>query len=259
MLGSVISRRIFQITNTPLVRSTSQINIQKLESEQTAEVVEDDETRKKEENLQLKRNKSRLSEVHYRMLHEENPYPEPKLWHHGTISYMRKAYGKYGAASGFDPSLCWPIKEELQESIEYEKVKYPFTVPQLIEEAKNKREEKEKLKLQRQQQVAENMQKLEQWKRDLQAKIEKSQSEAMEAKLRKERLIEEVRRHFGYTVDPRDERFQELLEKKEKEQKKQMKEARKKEKEAKLVKKLLEKKGKEGKNEDAIEGKLEKE
>lgn len=55
-------------------------------------------------------------------------------------------------------------------------------------------------------------------------------------------MIEEVRRHFGYTVDPRDEKFKEMLEKKEKEQKKLMKEQRRKEKEEKMVDKMLKKK-----------------
>jgi len=55
---------------------------------------------------------------------------------------------------------------------------------------------------------------------------------------RKEKLMEEVRRHFGYTVDPKDERFQEMLEKKEKEQRKAMKEARKLDKQRKVLEKL---------------------
>lgn len=59
---------------------------------------------------------------------------------------------------------------------------------------------------------------------------------------RKEKLIEEVRRHFGYTLDPRDEKFKEMLEKKEKEQKKAMKEARKKAKEEQIVTRILAKK-----------------
>lgn len=59
--------------------------------------------------------------------------------------------------------------------------------------------------------------------------------------MRKERLIEEVKRHFGYNVDPKDDRFKELLEKKEKEEKKAMKEARKKAREEKIVNKLLSK------------------
>jgi hypothetical protein len=58
------------------------------------------------------------------------------------------------------------------------------------------------------------------------------------AKERKDRLIEEVRRHFGYTVHAKDERFKELLEKKEKEQKKALKEAKKQAKEAKMLDKI---------------------
>lgn len=50
--------------------------------------------------------------------------------------------------------------------------------------------------------------------------------------------MEEVRRHFGYTVDPKDDKFKEMLEKKEKEQKKAMKEEKKKLKEQKLMNKL---------------------
>ena len=48
--------------------------------------------------------------------------------------------------------------------------------------------------------------------------------------------------HFGYTVDPRDEKFKEMLEKKEKEQKKAMKEAKKKAREENIMTKLLSKK-----------------
>jgi hypothetical protein len=41
-------------------------------------------------------------------------------------------------------------------------------------------------------------------------------------------MVEEVRRHFGFKIDPRDERFKELLEQKEKEERKKAKEAKKK-------------------------------
>lgn len=51
-------------------------------------------------------------------------------------------------------------------------------------------------------------------------------------------MIEEVRRHFGYTIDPRDERFKELLEAKEKAQRKAMKESKRADKESKLIAKL---------------------
>lgn len=53
--------------------------------------------------------------------------------------------------------------------------------------------------------------------------------------------MEEVRRHFGYTVHPNDEKFKEMLEQKEKEQKKVAKEARKRAKEEQMMSKLLNK------------------
>lgn len=52
-------------------------------------------------------------------------------------------------------------------------------------------------------------------------------------------MIDEVRRHFGYTIDSRDERFKELLDTKEKEQRKALKESKRKEKESKLIAKMV--------------------
>lgn len=50
--------------------------------------------------------------------------------------------------------------------------------------------------------------------------------------------MEEVRRHFGFTLDPRDERFQEMLAKREKEQKKQEKLAKREAKDKNMIAKL---------------------
>lgn len=242
MIRNEVIKRILKININPIRLSSSQINIKKLESEQessTIEVTENEEAIQMELELEKKRNKSRLKDADYKMLHEENPYPEPTFWHHGSLKYMRRTYGRYGAASGVDPSICWPVKEELEEAKEYERVKYPYTIPQVIAEARARKEEKAKARIERQQDIVNKIQKLEQWKTDLQAKIDKKEGEALAAKMRKERLIEEVRRHFGYKVDPKDDRFKEMLEKKEKEEKKAMKEARKKAREEKVVKKLL--------------------
>jgi hypothetical protein len=88
--------------------------------------------------------------------------------------------------------------------------------------------------------IAANIKKLDQWKSDLVNKRSKKEDEAKAAKERKDRLIEEVRRHFGYTIHPKDDRFKELLEKKEKEQRKALKEAKKQQKESKLLTKMAE-------------------
>lgn len=130
MIRSEVIKRILQININPIRLTSSQINIKKLESEQesstlngkslqlkinvdlinSSAVTENEEAIKMELELEKKRNKSRLKDVDYKMLHEENPYPEPTIWHHGSLKYMRRTYGRYGAASGLDPSICWPVK-----------------------------------------------------------------------------------------------------------------------------------------------------
>lgn len=125
---------------------------------------------------------------------------------------------------------------------------------------KEKREKREKM-ISRDAEIAKNLLKLETWKNDIKMRSEKKETvkihstlsflfyflnfifsfqDARVAKERKDRLIDEVRRHFGYTIDQRDERFKELLETKEKEQRKALKESKRKEKETKFFSKIAE-------------------
>ncbi|CAH1176252.1 unnamed protein product [Phaedon cochleariae] len=230
---------------TGIRQTSSHVNIENLEKESVLtdnDFIVDDEHRCKEEQIEKSRNKSRLRSHDRNIVMEKNPYLEPMLWHHGTIKYLRRTYGRYGQSSGVNPSICWPTKEELENVMEYEMVKYPYTIPQMIAEAKQKRKENDEKVMARQQGIVEKLKKLEGWKQDLYNRISKKESEAKAAKERKERLVEEVRRHFGFKVDPKDDKFKEMLEKKEKQQKKAMKEERQKIKEAKMVEKLYSKK-----------------
>lgn len=146
-------------------------------------LVIDEGVKLREEELERKRNKSRLRDSHRNLLHEKNPYPDPMSWHHGTLKYLRRTYGRYGQASGVDPSICWPIKNELDEAVEYEKVKYPFTISEMITAAKQKRQEKEERVLARQAGIVKKMQKLEEWTQDLHQRIAKKENEAKAAKV----------------------------------------------------------------------------
>ncbi|XP_056633288.1 growth arrest and DNA damage-inducible proteins-interacting protein 1 [Diorhabda sublineata] len=221
-------------------RST-QINLEKLEKESTLSTSDyiSEEAKLREEKIEQSRNKSRLREQDRNILLNKNPYPEPKFFHHGSLKYLRRTYGRYGEASGINPSLCWPIKEELDDAKEYEKLKYPSTIPDMIMQAKKLRKAKEENVAARQREIVKKMEKLEYWKQDLFDRIAKKEAEAKSAKERKERLVEEVKRHFGYAVDPKDDKFKEMLEKKEKEQKKAMKAEKRKQKEAKMMNQVL--------------------
>lgn len=80
----------------------------------------------------------------------------------------------------------------------------------------------------REEEIEERLGKMGQWAAKLQEKIAKKEAQLETAKRDKERLIEEVRKHFGFKISPNDERFKEMLAQKEKEEKKKKKEAKKK-------------------------------
>ena len=96
---------------------------------------------------------------------------------------MRRLYGRYGEASGVDPAICWPVKEELEEAIEYEQVAYPFTIPHMIAEAKRKRHETEESVKLRQEEIVKKMEKIEQMKQDVYNRIKNKETEAKAAKV----------------------------------------------------------------------------
>ncbi|XP_063217875.1 large ribosomal subunit protein mL64 [Bacillus rossius redtenbacheri] len=194
----------------------------------------------KEREIQRKRDKSRLLKHHKNMVHEQIPYVEPKAWFHETIKYKRRMYGRYGEASGVNPALTWPTREELADTLEYESVAFPETLQEMIEKNRAKKQEKELALKKRQEEIDEKIMKLDKWKEELNARVAKKLEVAQAAKDKKDRLMEEVRRHFGFKVDPRDERFQEMLAQKEKEEKKIAKEAKRKAREAKLLSSLAE-------------------
>lgn len=91
----------------------------------------------------------------------------------------------------------------------------------------------------RNEEVETNYAKLKTWVKNLEDRKAKKLADAKAQREKKEKLIEEVRSYFGYRVDPKDERFQEMLEKKEKEEKKAIKEAKKKEKIAKELARMI--------------------
>ncbi|CAG9792204.1 unnamed protein product [Diatraea saccharalis] len=200
-----------------------------------------DETTARENEIEKKRNKSGLSAAHLNIMNGRRPYETPKHLSHLTVKHNRKLYGKYGSESGVNPSLCWPTKLDIQEALEYESVAFPYTIREVMESAALRKQE-EKLKIQkRETDIAAKYAKLEQWKKELRDKLAKKAAEAESAKIKKERLVEEVRRHFGFTLDPRDERFQEMLAKREKEQRKLEKQAKRDAKEKMMFAKLQQK------------------
>ncbi|KAL0839904.1 hypothetical protein ABMA28_016523 [Loxostege sticticalis] len=212
-----------------------------LEQNEQVLIDDSDEALAREAEIEKKRNISRLSAGHFNQINGRRPYELPQHLAHLTVKYNRKLYGKYGSASGVNPSLCWPSKKEIQEKLEYESVAFPFTIKEMMDAAAQKKREEQEVIEKREKDLAAKFAKVAIWKKELNDKLNKKVAEAQAAKEKKERLVEEVRRHFGFTLDPRDERFQEMLAKREKEQKKAEKMARKEAKEKQMLVKLQQK------------------
>ncbi|XP_071444524.1 large ribosomal subunit protein mL64 [Hetaerina americana] len=191
-----------------------------------------------EDDILKRRNKSGLAPQHQNIVHGKPPFKEPLIPYHDTLKYRRREFGRYGMSSGVDPGILWPTKDELKEKLEYEKVTHPDSFQVMVARAKLKAAEEQEATKRRDEEIRSKAAKLEQWKHELQQRTHKKLMEAQAAKEKKERLLEEVRQHFGFKVDPRDQRFKELLEKKEKEESKRIKAEKKKMKQAKMLEKL---------------------
>lgn len=207
----------------------------------TLYLINEDDVESREENINKKRNKSRLLDGDRRRLHQQVPYDEPQSWVHTTLEYQRKMYGRYGAASGVDPRLLFHTPDEAEDLTEYERIAYPHTLEKMIEISKREKEEKEAAIRKRDDEVHKKMGKLNQWMTELNAKMAKKESEAEAIKAKKERAIEEIRRQIGYKLHPKDPRLKELMDQKEEEAKKAKKLAKKQLKEEKILKILQEK------------------
>lgn len=101
-----------------------------------------DYTPDQHDEIELKRNKSRLQSRHYSILHglPGVDVENPRRPYEETAKFKRKLIGRYGSASGLSISVCWPKHEELYEMIEYEKVAHPFSLHEMIERNKADKE-----------------------------------------------------------------------------------------------------------------------
>lgn len=188
-----------------------------------------------EKDVERMCNKSRLNPGHRNLVNGRLPYDVPVHRFHNTVKYKRRLYGRYGESSNVYPGLAWPTTEDLEDIREYEKVAYPLTIQEMQHNALERLEHEHQEIQMRQQKIDENMKKLNGWLKEVKEKATKKIQEAQQAKEKKEKLIEEVKKHFGYKLDPKDERFKEMLVKREKEEKKKIREEKKKIREEKLI------------------------
>ena len=180
------------------------------------------------EELELKRNKSRLNPEHRNILHGHRPYDEPKDWFHHTVKYKRRTFGKYGMDALEVPAgLLWPTPEEVEDAKEYERVAFPLTLEERWRNIKEQHIKEEKALIARQNEIASKMEKMEDLIASVEAKVAKKAAEAEAARQKKERRLIEIRHQLGVAGHVTSDKIKEMLAKLEKEDKKKRKEAKK--------------------------------
>lgn len=183
-------------------------------------------------------NVSGLREWHRRKYHGKHPVVNAETQHLSGLRFQRKVWAQYGAKTGIDPAVGWPVKEEWDDKMEYESLASPDTLQEIIRKYKEEKMAKEEAIRERMDAIDAKMVNLEKWKKEVVDKKRKKERELQAAKDKHDQLIEEVKEYLGFKVDSKDPRFKEILEKKELEEKKRAKEAKKKEKQAKALAKL---------------------
>lgn len=189
------------------------------------------------EEIEKKRDVSRILPRKYsRGVKLEYTFPELECEY--RISYMRKDYAKFGSATGINPGILWPSKEELQDLVHIEKKFYP-TLQELWDKDRAKQKAETEERRQREEEIEKNMAKLADARIAMLQRDANSKAKAEEERRHREQMILEVREYIGYNVEPSDPKFKEVMAMKEEERKKAQKEARKKAKQEKMLAKLM--------------------
>ncbi|XP_068203140.1 uncharacterized protein [Palaemon carinicauda] len=138
---------------------------------------EEDDTREK------MRNKSRLGPRAYAKMHKLAPQLTEDQKQVYSLQRLRRLYGEYGSASGINVGLLWPSKQEMELHKERERVTYPYDIHRMIEIDIENRKEEEKAIQKRQKELAENVAKLEGWKKEVRERYQSKLRQAQEAKV----------------------------------------------------------------------------
>ncbi|XP_043940600.1 growth arrest and DNA damage-inducible proteins-interacting protein 1 [Protopterus annectens] len=136
--------------------------------------------------------------------------------------YDAKLFGRYGSASGVDPATLWPHPEQLREFEEEEREWYP-SLQEMQHNIAVKEEEERKKLLEREKLIAENMAKMPQMVEDWRRQKREQKQKLREEKARRDQLLAMARERFGYNIDPRSPKFQDMVKEIEKEERKKRK------------------------------------
>ncbi|XP_043260958.1 IgA receptor [Colletes gigas] len=215
----------FQNCTSRCFASKTQDIIQSAESEPV--YIDKDDQASRDRYIERRRNKSRLNRGHRNILFDQKPYENSITWFHDTLKYKRGILGKYGMeALGIPAGIAWPTHEELEDMKEYERVAFPLTLEERWQKMKEKHKQEEEAIMTRQNEIEAKMLKMSDMILEVEEKVAKKKLEAEQAKMKKERRVQEIRRQLLVTGHVTNDKIEEMMAKLDKEDKKKRKEAR---------------------------------
>ncbi|XP_038640632.1 growth arrest and DNA damage-inducible proteins-interacting protein 1 [Scyliorhinus canicula] len=142
-------------------------------------------------------------------------------WQRGPRA-RRKLYGRWGSASGLQADALWPGPGELLQ-LRLHQAEWEPSLQRMQSDFRARELEEQKQRRERQKLIAANMAKMPKMVEDWRREKRELKAKQREEKLRRERLLSEARERFGYSIDPRSAKFQEMVKELEKEEKKKRK------------------------------------
>ncbi|KAK6035244.1 Mov34/MPN/PAD-1 family protein [Cooperia oncophora] len=151
-------------------------------------------------------------------------------------SAQRERFGTYGLKSGVDPSICWPTVEEIEEEQAVGLYREYDTCVREMKALKQKKAAKEAARIA---ELEKNLKKYPEVLAKYEASQVKAEKERDEKEIALENRIREIQEYFGYWMDPKDPRFEVMLQQKEQEEKKAAKLAKRAEMQKKKIAEIM--------------------
>ncbi|KAK2703134.1 golgin subfamily A member 6-like protein 22 [Artemia franciscana] len=145
-----------------------------------------------------------------------------------SVQFQRRVVAKFGVNSGVNIGIAWDTKEEFKSKLEYWSLAEEGSGKELIEKAWKEHNDRRAASLEEDRKIQKRVANNNKEKESFLDRLRKKNEQQRIAREEKEKLMTEVREHFGYSIDIRSPEAKAMLEEKAKEQKKLVKEAKKK-------------------------------
>ena len=192
------------------------------------------------QDLQKKRNKSRLSASDKNLLHGVNPPDRGLKYPYGKFQqgkeYRRRMLAQYGSElTGVDPAMSWPTGEELRLAADWERLYQDKPLAEQIAQVNRDIEQRKANRMAREKDIEQSLAKMDTQIKQWRQRVNTKNMQAEMERGRRERVLAELREEFGYNVNPQDNYMKERIAEREKaliKEEKELKKAQKKEKQA---------------------------